>query len=100
LVKLTELMFTYLTEAPSGEREEVAQVIWRDYSRGARREVPAFLRPCVTGPSRSRLLTMEAKLPARQSRHLQARHLESQQQKKNRQEKNLPGDAGVSGQIR
>jgi radical SAM superfamily enzyme YgiQ (UPF0313 family) len=90
LVRLSELVFTYLTEAPSRKREEVAEVLWRDYARGTRREVPEFLRPFVTGPSRPGLLTsMNIDLPDRQARHLRAQ-----------QQKNLPEDASVPGQIR
>jgi hypothetical protein len=83
LVRLTELMFEYLVEAPKRKREEVAEVLWRDYSRGARREVPDFLRPYVNRPSRHERLSNGSSLPARQARHRGARL----------QQKDLPEDA-------
>src|SRR5262249_47584679 len=87
LIRLSELVFTYLTEGPRRSRPDIAQVLWRDYSRGAGREVPEFLRPFITGgPSRSQQLTTASELPPRQARHLQ--------------QENLPEDARVPGQVR
>ena len=68
LEKLSEMVFEYLVSSLSRERRKVAEVAWRDYSRGARRDVPEFLRPYITERlDRSRGATA---LPKRQSRHL------------------------------
>jgi len=72
LIRLTQLLFEFLTESLSRDPKDVANVLWRDYSRGARREVPEFLRPFVAAPSRRERLSIPTALPARQARHLQA----------------------------
>jgi hypothetical protein len=45
LVKLSHRLFEFLTTVNGLEKEVVAQLIWRDYVRGGRRDRPAFLRP-------------------------------------------------------
>ena len=45
LVKLSYRLFEFLTTVNGLEKEVVAQLIWRDYVRGGRRDRPAFLRP-------------------------------------------------------
>ena len=45
LVALTEALFRFLTEIKALDRKEVAEILLRDYTRGARREIPGFLRP-------------------------------------------------------
>jgi radical SAM superfamily enzyme YgiQ (UPF0313 family) len=68
LEKLAELIFVYLTSVRNGRRDEAAPIVWRDYSRGARRDVPKFLRPYISErPDRARVTLP---LPKRQSRHL------------------------------
>ena len=45
LVVLTEGLFRYLTEVKGLDKKELAGVLLRDYTRGARREIPGFLKP-------------------------------------------------------
>ena len=42
---LAEALFDYLTTKLKRPAAEVAATIWRDYSRGAQRDMPKFLRP-------------------------------------------------------
>ncbi len=71
LVRLMELLFDYLTGQLDLGAQSIAEVMWRDYQRGGRRDKPPFLKnllppdaPMAT-PRRNRL-----DLPKRQARHL------------------------------
>lgn len=45
LVRLAERLFEHLTGTKRLDRQVVAASLWRDYRRGGRTDVPAFLRP-------------------------------------------------------
>jgi len=49
LVHLMELLFTFLTNELNLESTFVAEVMWRDYQRGGRRDKPQFLREFLLG---------------------------------------------------
>jgi len=72
LKNLAELLFGHLTGVQHHPAAAVAQVIWRDYQRGGRSDIPDFLRPYVQ-PADTRTLpprAATARVPARQARHL------------------------------
>jgi hypothetical protein len=72
LVKLTELLFEYLTTQADCSQERLAPILLTDYQRGGRSDVPLFLRQ-VLQPDDRRSQTEETsatrRLP-RQSRHV------------------------------
>jgi radical SAM superfamily enzyme YgiQ (UPF0313 family) len=72
LKDLVRLLFEHLTTVRGRRGEVVAQVIWRDYQRGGRSDMPEVLRPYV-GPADTR--AMRARAIASQSPPRQARHL-------------------------
>jgi radical SAM superfamily enzyme YgiQ (UPF0313 family) len=45
LARLAEFLFVYLTGELRLDAGDVAEMLWRDYGRGAGRDVPEFLRP-------------------------------------------------------
>jgi radical SAM superfamily enzyme YgiQ (UPF0313 family) len=47
LVRLAELLYTYLTNELGLSAASVGEVLWRDYGRGSGRDVPGFLRPHI-----------------------------------------------------
>ncbi|MFH0909392.1 MAG: DUF4080 domain-containing protein [bacterium] len=49
---LAEHLFTFLAEQTGTNRVAVAEVIWRDYRRGATRKRPVFLKPFVKDEAR------------------------------------------------
>jgi hypothetical protein len=68
LQTLAARLFEYLCEKLGCERRVVAEVMWRDYRRGGRREMPPFLRehlPMDQGTARERKAMLR-----RQGRHL------------------------------
>jgi radical SAM superfamily enzyme YgiQ (UPF0313 family) len=69
LPRLAEAVFVYLTCERGLDRRQVALVVWRDYRRGARRDVPDFLREFVQAPDRRTRLAAAGELPRRQARH-------------------------------
>ena len=69
LLRLTELLFRYLTVELRQEPKAVAEALWRDYQRGGHREKPGFLAehlPATTPEAK----TAKAPSPKRQARHL------------------------------
>jgi len=44
---LAEHLFAFLSERPGANQQALAECIWRDYSRGAQRNVPLFLKPFI-----------------------------------------------------
>jgi hypothetical protein len=70
LERLAGELFGFLVEARRVERGIAAELIWRDYSRGARREVPAFLKHYVTAAPSRRERVGGPGPPIRQARHL------------------------------
>lgn len=71
LPKLAERVFQFLTEQQGQAAEDVAQVIWRDYTRGGREDRPRFLRPFDLPLPLKRQQAGEKDLPSRQARHQQ-----------------------------
>jgi hypothetical protein len=69
LQRLAERVFEYLATNRQLDRHRVARVVWSDYSRGARRDVPAFLRDLVIAPDRQTRLAASGSIPSRQARH-------------------------------
>jgi radical SAM superfamily enzyme YgiQ (UPF0313 family) len=72
LKDLARLLYEHLTTVRRLPADIVAQVIWRDYQRGGRSDMPEFLRPYVgaadTRAIRARALASQS--PPRQARHL------------------------------
>ena len=70
LARLAEFLFNYLTGESGHDAKATAEAIWRDYQRGARRDLPEFLRGHIAPDPRpdrgSRLPRTGLK---RQSRH-------------------------------
>jgi len=71
LVRLMELLFTFLMQERELPARPVAESLARDYRRGGRRDPPEFLRPHLSeiapAPSRRAISSLK-----RQSRHLAA----------------------------
>ena len=71
LARLMELLFTYLTTKLQLSPAAVAEVLWRDYQRGGRRDAPGFLRPHLP-EAQSRSAAPTKGIPKRQARHVVA----------------------------
>jgi radical SAM superfamily enzyme YgiQ (UPF0313 family) len=69
LVRLMELLFEFLTCELNREPRAVAEVLWRDYQRGGRRDKPNFLRDFLPD-GKTRLTRRKPASPKRQARHL------------------------------
>lgn len=69
LLRLTELLFHYLTVELQQEARSVSEVLWRDYQRGGHREAPDFLAAHLPQSPR-REAVGRAGAPKRQARHL------------------------------
>ncbi len=71
LAELARLLFTFLTEVCGSSPSDIAPVMWRDYQRGGRSDLPPFLKPYVR-PADTRIMrnTVAPAAPARQARHL------------------------------
>ena len=72
LKDLSRLLHEHLTTVRRQPADVVAAVIWRDYQRGGRSDMPEFLRPYVA-PADTRALRARAigsATPTRQTRHL------------------------------
>ncbi|MEO6435705.1 MAG: DUF4080 domain-containing protein, partial [Tepidisphaeraceae bacterium] len=70
LQELARLLFTYLTDVKGQRPQAVADPIWRDYQRGGRSDLPAFLRPYVAAADTRVVRPATSTGPARQQRHL------------------------------
>jgi radical SAM superfamily enzyme YgiQ (UPF0313 family) len=70
LVRLFEWIFEYLCVERGIDSQHVAEIMWRDYARGGRREKPSFFKgfdlesPVIAASTK-------LKAPSRQSRHLE-----------------------------
>jgi radical SAM superfamily enzyme YgiQ (UPF0313 family) len=51
---LAEHLFTFLAGRPGADQQVLAESIWRDYSRGAQRNVPRFLKSFIARKSGAR----------------------------------------------
>lgn len=67
LIKLTELLFEYLTMRPGADAQRIGSLLAADYTRSARRDLPDFLRPYASDEQPARRLIPNA-LPKRQAR--------------------------------
>ena len=71
LVRLMELLFAFLTGERGLERKYVAEILWRDYQRGGRRDKPGFLKDVVSAEATVVPLRGDkTALPKRQARNL------------------------------
>jgi hypothetical protein len=69
LIRLMEFLFNFLTTELKLDAREIAEVMWRDYQRGGRRDKPDFLRlllPQNIQPTRRE--QQRAGIPKRQRR--------------------------------
>jgi len=48
LMRLMEFLFNFLTTELGLDAKNIAEVMWRDYQRGGRRDKPDFLRPLLS----------------------------------------------------
>jgi len=69
LTNLTEYLFRYLTEEVRADANEVAQVIYEDYQRTGRSDVPPFLRPHLPVELRT-VDRRRIAAPKRQAKHM------------------------------
>lgn len=67
---LAEALFDYLTTVQSHRVQTVAEMLWRDYQRGGRTDMPGFLASLVTERLPIRSKKVEHLLPKRQARHI------------------------------
>jgi radical SAM superfamily enzyme YgiQ (UPF0313 family) len=75
LHRLAELVFLFLTECRKQNPDQVAQVLWQDYQKSGRHELPEFLRPYSHLLQRmTRREALASALPARQARHLSSQN--------------------------
>ena len=72
LARLTEFLFKFLTEELGQAVRPVAAVLWRDWQRGGRRDMPEFLRTILPEEASVRPKRAPSLSPARQARHLGA----------------------------
>jgi radical SAM superfamily enzyme YgiQ (UPF0313 family) len=71
LVRLMELLFEFLNGELRLPGKQVAEILWRDYQRGGRRDKPGFLRDFL--PADETVVPLhktKTTLPKRQARHL------------------------------
>jgi radical SAM superfamily enzyme YgiQ (UPF0313 family) len=73
LKRLAEYVFTWLTDHAGQNPAEVAPVIFRDYQRGGKSDLPPFLRPWLATETAARVFPTAPAQPRgarRQARHL------------------------------
>jgi radical SAM superfamily enzyme YgiQ (UPF0313 family) len=69
LPRLLEFVFRYLTSMDQVDPQEFAIVLFRDYRRGGRSDIPACLRPYLSVEDRTIMQAAASTLPTRQRRH-------------------------------
>jgi len=69
LLRLSELLFQFLTEQLGLDSREVANAMWRVWQRPARTEKPNFLRDFIAD-SPLKPMRLRSTAPKRQTRHL------------------------------
>ena len=69
LIRLFERLFEFLTSEDQHLPQAVAETLWNDYTRGGRRDRPAFLKQFELDAPPPRPLVTQG-IPARQGRHL------------------------------
>lgn len=70
LARLFELLFEYLVQHSGRPAQQIAEMLWEDYTRPGRRDRPAFLRGFELRPPAA-TAGRAAALPERQARHIQ-----------------------------
>lgn len=76
LHRLVELVWAHLVERRGFAPSVAAPVLWRDYTRGGRSDVPPVLRPHLTDDDRRAVAQATTlRLPARQARHVAAQQI-------------------------
>jgi len=70
LMRLTELLFEFLTTELHLNPKPVAEALWRDYRHGGRHDKPSFLKPFLLKEKVIPLGKTKTSLPRRQARHL------------------------------
>ncbi len=70
LIRLFERLFEFLTRVHHHAEQFVAEILWSDYTRGGRRDRPAFLKRFELPPPPPRESAIQS-VPARQGRHLE-----------------------------
>jgi radical SAM superfamily enzyme YgiQ (UPF0313 family) len=74
LVRLMELLLEFLTQELRLDKAQAASLMWSDYQRGGRTDIPAFLKellpPNAALSLRAPRTVQRHRLPKRQTRHL------------------------------
>jgi radical SAM superfamily enzyme YgiQ (UPF0313 family) len=70
LMRLTELLFEFLTGELHLDAKPVAEMLWRDYRRGGRHDKPGFMKQFLSEEKIVPLRKTKTTLPKRQARHL------------------------------
>jgi radical SAM superfamily enzyme YgiQ (UPF0313 family) len=70
LMRLTELLFEFLTAELHLDPKPVAETVWRDYRRGGRHDKPGFLKEFLSEEKNDSPRKARTALPKRQARHL------------------------------
>ena len=69
LIRLSERLFCFMTQQQNRNEEQVAQSIWKDYTRNGREDRPQFLRKFDLPSPNKKSSNKKSKLPARQAKH-------------------------------
>lgn len=79
LHRLVEIVWMFLIEQRGLAPTDIAPILWRDYTRGGRSDVPAVLRPHLSEADRraAARARIAPDVPARQARHLAAPGIEN-----------------------
>jgi radical SAM superfamily enzyme YgiQ (UPF0313 family) len=72
LARLMELLFEFLTRERALDARATAAILWPDWQRGGRRNVPEFLREFLPAETTAQAHAMKTALPKRQTRRLAA----------------------------
>ncbi len=69
LPRLLELVFRYFTTVDDADPQQLANVMFRDYRRGGRSDVPLCLRPYLSSSDTKTIQPSAVAIPQRQRRH-------------------------------
>jgi hypothetical protein len=72
LARLLELLFEFLTRERALDARATAEILWQDWQRGGRRDVPEFLREFLPAETTAPAHAPKTSLPKRQARRLAA----------------------------
>jgi radical SAM superfamily enzyme YgiQ (UPF0313 family) len=72
LARLLELLFEFLTRERALDARATAEILWQDWQRGGRRDVPEFLREFLPAKTTAPAHAPKTSLPKRQARRLAA----------------------------